>query len=158
MESHLTLCSLHEGQTSQDNFAGAAAALEALTDICESPQLVSGQTRSGKWAKLFSLKFGTRDASNLALFWWNKVPAFHLRRFRPPMNLINSEKISNHRCNRGDTPPFENPQNCTVWCGGRTKNGPLFSESFQNGQETKRSGVKACLPLKKGHLWVQRSK
>ncbi len=85
MESHLTLCSLHKGQTSQDNFAGAAAALEALTDICESPQLVSGKTRGGKLAKLpaisssnrkgeqFSLKFGTRDASNLALFWWNKV-------------------------------------------------------------------------------------
>ncbi len=50
MESHLTLCSLHKGQTSQDNFAGAAAALEALTDICESPQLVSGKTRGGKWA------------------------------------------------------------------------------------------------------------
>ncbi len=32
MESHLTLCSLHKGQTSQDNFAGAAATLEALTD------------------------------------------------------------------------------------------------------------------------------
>ncbi len=50
MESHLTLCSLHKGQTSQDNFAGAAAALEALTDICESPQLVSGKTRDGKCA------------------------------------------------------------------------------------------------------------
>ncbi len=112
MESHLTLCSLHKGQTSQDNFAGAAAALEALTDICESPQLVSGKTRGGKWAKLstisssnrkgeqFSLKFGTRDASNLALFWWNKVPAFHLRCFRPSMNLSNSENFS-----QGD-PPF----------------------------------------------------
>ncbi len=50
MESHLTLCSLHKGQTSQDNFAGAAAALEALTDIRESPQLVSGKIRGGKWA------------------------------------------------------------------------------------------------------------
>ncbi len=52
MESHLTqgLCSLHKGQTSQDNFAGAAAALEALTDIRESPQLVSGKMRGGKWA------------------------------------------------------------------------------------------------------------
>ncbi len=47
MESHLTLCSLHKGQTSQDNFAGVAA-LEALTDIRESPQLVSGKTRGGK--------------------------------------------------------------------------------------------------------------
>ncbi len=36
MESHLTLCSLHKGQTSQDKFVGAAAALEALTDIRES--------------------------------------------------------------------------------------------------------------------------
>ncbi len=52
MESHLTLCSLHIGQTSQDNFAGAAAALEALTDIRESPQLVSGKTRGGKWVNL----------------------------------------------------------------------------------------------------------
>ncbi len=50
MESHLTMRSLHKGQTSQDNFAGVAAALEALTDICESPQLVSGKTRGGKWA------------------------------------------------------------------------------------------------------------
>ncbi len=49
-ESHLSLCSLHKGQTSQDNFAGAAAALEALTDIRESPQLVSGKARVGKWA------------------------------------------------------------------------------------------------------------
>ncbi len=108
MESHLTLCSLHKGQTSQNNFAGAAAALEALTDIRESPQLVSGKTRGGKWAnrflpfqssssrkgEQFSLKFGTREASNLALFWWNKVPAFHLRHFRPAMNLINSEIFS----------------------------------------------------------------
>ncbi len=50
MESHLTLCSFHKGQTSQDNFAGVAAALEALTDIRESPQLVSGKTRGGKLA------------------------------------------------------------------------------------------------------------
>ncbi len=50
MESHLTQCSLHKGQTPQDNFAGAAAALDALTDIRESPQLVSGKTRGGKWA------------------------------------------------------------------------------------------------------------
>ncbi len=47
MESHLTLCSLHKGQTSQNNFAGEAAALEGLTDIRESPQLVSGKTRRG---------------------------------------------------------------------------------------------------------------
>ncbi len=52
MESHLTLCSFHKGQTSQNDsdFAGAAAALEALTDIRESPQLMSGKTRGGKWA------------------------------------------------------------------------------------------------------------
>ncbi len=50
MESHLTLCSLHKGQNLQNDFAGAAAALEALTDIRESPQLVSGKTRGGQWA------------------------------------------------------------------------------------------------------------
>ncbi len=49
-ESHLTLGSLHKGQTSQNDFAGAAAALEALTDIRESPQLVSRKARGGKWA------------------------------------------------------------------------------------------------------------
>ncbi len=47
MESHLTLCSLHKGLTSQDNFAGAAAALEALTDICESP--TAGVREDKRW-------------------------------------------------------------------------------------------------------------
>ncbi len=79
MESHLTLCSLHKGQTSQDNFAGAAAALQALTDICESHSWCQGRPEvENAWAKLpaisssnrkaeqFSLKFGTRDGSSPA--------------------------------------------------------------------------------------------
>ncbi len=45
MEPHLTLGSLHKGQTSQDQFAGVGAALEALTDICQSSQLVSSKAR-----------------------------------------------------------------------------------------------------------------
>ncbi len=47
MESRLTLGSLHKGQTSQDQFAGVGAALAsgALTDICQSSQLVSSKAR-----------------------------------------------------------------------------------------------------------------
>ncbi len=45
MEPRLTLGSLHKGQTSQDQFAGVGAALEALTDICQSSQLVLSKAR-----------------------------------------------------------------------------------------------------------------
>ncbi len=120
MESHLTLCSLHKGQTSQNDFAGAAAALEALTDIRESPQLVSGKTRSGKWANFLTFLPPTGRENNSPRSLAQGKPAFHLRRFRPAMNLINSGKI------------FEGE--------GAHEKRPTFSESFKMAKRPKEVG------------------
>ncbi len=164
MESHLTLCSLHKGQTSQDNFAGATAALGALIDICESPGHSwcqgrpavedglnflpqTGRENNSPWSLaqgmpatwLFS--GGTRcqlSIWGISSQLWISGNFFAGEGALPPLNP---------HCKR--YPPFETPPTLPEGGRGRAKNGPLSSESFQNGQETKRSGVKACLPLPK---------
>ncbi len=81
----------------------------------------------------------------VSAFRWNKVQAFHLRRFRPPMNLINSEKFPNPRCN------------CTVWWGGGARKTAHFFRKFSKWPRDQKKRVKSLSSTPKGHLWVQRS-
>jgi hypothetical protein len=89
-----------------------AAAREALDNVHESPQAVSGMRRDANCPNFLailpqvqkggrlSLKCGAQDTSNLGLVRWNKVPAIQLGCFQWPMNLI----ISENRRWRGGAP------------------------------------------------------
>ncbi len=169
MEPRLTLGSLHKGQTSQDQFAGVGAALEALTDIRQSSQLVSSKARgeNGLNFLTFLPQVRKEKGSPWSVAHWTPVAWLVSGGTKcqlpigggsgHPMNLINS-KISRARggcapfeplLKRGDTPLFNNPP--PVWFSGgcAPKNGHFFLRYSKNANNHQKSWIKAYFTLPK---------
>ncbi len=169
MKSRLTLGSLHKGQTSQDQFAGAGAALEVLTDICQSSQLVSGKARDEKWLNFLTFLPQIRKEKGSPWSVAHGTPAAWLisggtKCQLPirggsghPINLINSK--NSRTCARGRSPfrsttqvgdPPPPPQSVRFFSGAvHAENWLLSFKKWKCLKSPKKSWIKAYFPFPK---------